>query len=73
MNKKQKELLKLLLDTIEELKRDNCNDVVERMEDVCKALIDGNSVLAVIIAEIHEVPKDLINEISETFKVMKVA
>lgn len=73
MNLRQKKFITLLKEETKRLYKEGEIEYLAKINDVLLALIDEYTVLAVIMAEIHELPEVLIKEMRIIFEINKVS
>lgn len=51
---------------------DGDRDSAEKFADVCQAIYDRNYVMAIIMAEMHGFPADIVDRLRNTYRVRSV-
>ena len=73
MNLRQKKFIALLKEETKKLYIEGEVEYLDKVNDVLMALIDENTVIAVILAEIHDLPERMIREMKVIFEVKRVS
>lgn len=73
MNLRQKKFIALLKEETKRLYQEGEIEYLAKINDVLLALIDEYTVMAVVMAEIHELPDILVKEMRVIFEINKVS